>query len=65
MRVLENNYGWNPIDSAPFDKDVILEVTDGQGGPYRLPNHADLPHPAGSARPRQRRSRSRLVKGAI
>ena len=38
MRVLENNYGWNPIESAPLDKDVTLEVTDGRGAPYRLPN---------------------------
>jgi len=38
MRVLENNYGWNPIETAPLDKDVTLEVTDGRGAPYRLPN---------------------------
>ena len=38
MRVLENNYGWSPIDTAPFDEDVMLEVTDGQGEPYRLRN---------------------------
>jgi hypothetical protein len=37
MRVLENNFGWLPIDSAPFDEDVTLEVTDGRGTPYRLP----------------------------
>ena len=37
MRVLENNHGWSPIESAPFDEDVILEVTDGRGEPYRLP----------------------------
>jgi hypothetical protein len=36
MRVLENNYGWNPIESAPLDKDVTLEVTDGRGARYRL-----------------------------
>jgi hypothetical protein len=36
MRVLENNYGWSLIDTAPFDEDVMLEVTDGQGEPYRL-----------------------------
>jgi hypothetical protein len=33
MRVLENNYGWNPIETAPLDKDVTLEVTDGRGAP--------------------------------
>jgi hypothetical protein len=38
MRVLENNYGWNPIETAASDKDVTLEVTDGRGEPYRLPN---------------------------
>jgi hypothetical protein len=38
MRVLENNYGWNPIETAPLDKGVTLEVTDGRGTPYRLPN---------------------------
>jgi hypothetical protein len=38
MRVLENNYGWNPIETAPLDKDVTLEVTDGRGAPYRLAN---------------------------
>jgi hypothetical protein len=38
MRVLENNYGWNPIETAPLDQDVTLEVTDGQGAPYRLPS---------------------------
>jgi hypothetical protein len=36
MRVLENNFGWSLIDTAPFDQDVMLEVTDGQGEPYRL-----------------------------
>jgi hypothetical protein len=30
MRVLENNYGWNPVETAPLDKDVTLEVTDGR-----------------------------------
>ena len=38
MRVLEDNYGWGPIDGAPFDKDVTVQVTDGRGGPYRLPS---------------------------
>jgi hypothetical protein len=37
MRVLENNFGWNPIETAPLDEDVTLEVADGRGGPYRLP----------------------------
>jgi hypothetical protein len=42
MRVFENNYGWLPIDSAPFDEDVTLEVTDGRGTPYRLPYRCRL-----------------------
>ena len=25
MRVLEDNYGWGPIDSAPFDKNVTVQ----------------------------------------
>jgi hypothetical protein len=37
MRVFQENYGWNPIESAPFDEDVTLQVTDGRGGPYRIP----------------------------
>jgi hypothetical protein len=28
--------GWNPIESAPFDEDVTLQVTDGHGEPYVL-----------------------------
>jgi hypothetical protein len=36
MRVLENKHGWNPIETAPVEVDVMLEVTDGQGEPYRL-----------------------------
>jgi hypothetical protein len=42
MRVLESNYGWNPIETAPLDEDVTLEVTDGRGAPYRLPNPCRL-----------------------
>jgi hypothetical protein len=37
MRVPRENYGWNPIESAPFDEDVTLQVTDGRGGPYPIP----------------------------
>jgi hypothetical protein len=36
MRVLQNNYGWLPIDSAPLDTDLRLEVIDDQGVVYRL-----------------------------
>jgi hypothetical protein len=35
MRLLENNYGWNSIETAPLDKDVTLEVTDGRGSRCR------------------------------
>jgi hypothetical protein len=34
MRVLESNSGRNPIETAPLDEDVTLEVTDGRGAPY-------------------------------
>jgi len=37
MRMPQVNYGWIAIESAPFDKDVTLQVTDGRGEPYRLP----------------------------
>jgi hypothetical protein len=30
------NYGWLPIDTAPLDEDIALQVTDGRGGPYTL-----------------------------
>jgi hypothetical protein len=36
MRVPPENYGWNPIESAPLDEDVTLQVTDGRGKPYIL-----------------------------
>jgi hypothetical protein len=42
MRVPQENYGWNPIESAPFDEDVTLQVIDDRGGPYRLPNPCRL-----------------------
>jgi hypothetical protein len=28
--------GWYPIESAPFDEDVTLQVTDGRGSPYTI-----------------------------
>jgi hypothetical protein len=28
--------GWNLIESAPFDEDVMLQVTDGRGSPYTI-----------------------------
>jgi hypothetical protein len=42
MRVIENKHGWNPIETAPLEVDVMLEVTDGQGDPYRLRNPSRL-----------------------
>jgi hypothetical protein len=34
---LFGNGGWLPIDAAPFDEDVLLQVTDGRGEPYNRP----------------------------
>jgi hypothetical protein len=30
------NDSWYPIESAPLDEDVVVEVTDGRGAPYPL-----------------------------
>jgi hypothetical protein len=30
------DYGWNPIETAPADEDIALQVTDGRGAPYTL-----------------------------
>ena len=30
------DYGWNPIESAPLDEDIALQLTDGRGAPYVL-----------------------------
>jgi hypothetical protein len=27
-------YNWHPIESAPLDEDLTLQVTDGRGQPY-------------------------------
>ena len=59
MRVLENNFGWNPIETAPLDEDVSLEVADGRRYGTGSLTDADLPRQAGSVRARARRSRSR------
>jgi hypothetical protein len=40
MRVLEEKYSWNPIETVPLEVDVMLEVTDGHGEPYRLRKRA-------------------------
>jgi hypothetical protein len=29
-------YDWNPIENAPFDEDVAVQVTDGRGSPYAI-----------------------------
>jgi hypothetical protein len=42
MRVPLENYGWNPIESAPLDEDLTLQVTDGRGEPYTLLNPSRL-----------------------
>jgi hypothetical protein len=31
MRAPLVNYGWNLIETAPFDEDIALQVTDGHG----------------------------------
>jgi hypothetical protein len=37
MRPPQVNYGWDPtIESAPFDEDVAVQVTDGRGSPYAI-----------------------------
>jgi hypothetical protein len=35
-------YGWKPLESAPLDEDVSLQVTDGRGKPYTLVNASRL-----------------------
>jgi len=38
-------YDWYPIESAPFDEDIAVQVTDGRGAPYAIqwpcPAHGD------------------------
>jgi hypothetical protein len=36
MRALVDRYGWKPLDTAPFDQDVTLTVSDGRGTTYAL-----------------------------
>jgi hypothetical protein len=36
------SYSWKPIESAPLDEDVTLQVTDGRGKPYTLRNPSRL-----------------------
>jgi hypothetical protein len=36
MRVFPDKFGWKSIETAPFDQDVSLIVTDGLGEPYAL-----------------------------
>jgi hypothetical protein len=36
------SYSWKPIESAPLDEDVSLQVTDGRGKPYTLRNPSRL-----------------------
>ena len=33
------DYGWNPIETAPADEDIALQVTDGRGGRIRSNGH--------------------------
>jgi hypothetical protein len=41
MRQREN-YSWKPIETAPLDEDLTLQVTDGRGEPYTLLNPSRL-----------------------
>jgi hypothetical protein len=34
--VFSEKFGWQPIDTAPIEQDVMLIVTDGQGEPYSV-----------------------------
>jgi hypothetical protein len=34
--MFSEKFGWQPIDTAPIDKDVMLIVTDGQGELYAV-----------------------------
>jgi hypothetical protein len=36
------SYSWKPIESAPSDEDVTVQVTDGHGKPYTLRNPCRL-----------------------
>ena len=36
MRAPRVTYDWNSIESAPFDEDVAVQVTDGRGAPYAI-----------------------------
>ena len=36
------SYSWRPIESAPLDEDVTVQVTDGRGKPYTLRNPSRL-----------------------
>ena len=36
MRPPRVTYDWNSIESAPFDEDVAVQVTDGRGAPYAI-----------------------------
>ena len=47
--MFSEKFGWQPIDTAPIDKDVMLFVTDGRGEPYAV-----YKWPAGSALARER-----------
>jgi hypothetical protein len=57
------SYSWRPIESAPLDEDVTLQVTDGRGKPYTLRNPSRLTVAAGSVRARERRCRSSQCGG--
>jgi hypothetical protein len=53
------DYGWNPIENAPLDENIALQVTDGRGAPYALQWPCRRTATGGSIRGREHRWRSR------
>jgi hypothetical protein len=57
--VFSEKLGWQPIDTAPIDKDVMLIVTDGHGEPYAVFKPFRLTAAGWVSSEKERRSRSR------
>jgi hypothetical protein len=39
MRPPQVNYDWNPIETAPFDEDIALQVTPPRRSVWLLPSN--------------------------
>jgi hypothetical protein len=63
--MFSEKFGWQPIDTAPIDKDVMLIVTDGHGEPYAIFRPFRLRRPGGSVLAKERRLRSRPCSGGV